>query len=409
MLLRTVLACVACVYCVLAGAQADEETLPRRAEQLAPPVLHSHLAPDRIDVLVGRWFSQIDPADVDGSLAAIRLLDGAPKVFVAAAASRLRESGVLEKIFTAGTTAQKDELRNSTAINVSGLRDLLWTDLLQELQSALADKAEMVVVALMPSAELMSSLPPPLAKALLDALEDEQLGDQVRHEISKILTEKWVFLKDETPRLRSWLSAQSVGGDGSAIRKQVARSVLVRLGEPVSGSDLETILDEGDPGARMAALDWLKLNEPDRWTRLYEDVAQARAVEMWDLASLDHLIVTAGPSQITALNGWSATIKRAPSMGNALDCSDLSWRLSLLSRQTTPRKSRFQTLWDLLSKEFSCADDVSAEIDKALVAVGGNDLRKLVVAAVDKDGAGQLANVPLQLPLLWRDTFRRRA
>ncbi|TIL96293.1 MAG: hypothetical protein E5Y73_01940 [Mesorhizobium sp.] len=386
--------------CVFTIAWSSEEFLPRSAEQLTLPRLHSHLAAERVDILVGRWLAQMDPADVDGSIAAIELLDGAPKAFVDAAVSRLRKSGDLEKIFAAGNAAQVDRLRNSVAINQSGLRDLLWRDYLLSLQSALAAKSEIDVIALMPSAEFMQPLPEPVAVALLAALEDGQLGNQARDETSRLLIRKWDSLGDEVSRLRGWLSAQDVQGDGSANRKQVARSVLARLGQPLSGEDLGILLSEGDAGSRMAALDQLKSNEPQRWAQLYDDIQQTTALETWDLASIDHFIEAAGLAQAATLDGWSATIKLSSSPGDELECADLRWRLSLLSRQSTPRGARFEMLWNLLSKRSSCRDDISSEVDKALVAVAGGELRSLVMAVNDRDGPGQLANAPLRLPLV---------
>lgn len=397
---RAIASGVVVVHCLVAVARAGEEPLPRSAEQLTPPKLHSHLVPERLDVLVGRWIAQINPADVDGSIAAIELLSGAPKAFVDAAVPRLRESGALEKVFDAGNEQQKGVLRNSTVINQSGLRDLLWNDYLQSLQSALGARTEIEIIMLMPNAEFMQSLPVPVANALLTALEDEQLGEQARDEIARLLTKKWDSLKEEAPRLRDWLSTQRVDGDASAIRKQIARTVLARLGEPLSEVDLGILLTEGDADSRMAALDLLKSVEPQGWAQLYDDVKQTTVLATWDLASVNHFIEGAGPVQTAALDGWSATIALPSSASNALECADLRWRLSLLSRQSAPRAARFEILWNLLTKRSSCRDDISLEVDKALAAVAGDDRGNLVVAAVDRDGPGQLASTPLRLPLL---------
>src|ERR1700746_2200710 len=94
--LRLIIIGLALVDCLSGIARADEAAFPRHAEELTPPKLRSHLSPERIDVLVGRWIAQIDPADVEGATGAIDLLGDAPKAFVNAARLRLRKSGMLE-------------------------------------------------------------------------------------------------------------------------------------------------------------------------------------------------------------------------------------------------------------------------------------------------------------------------
>ena len=120
----------------------------------------------------------------------------------------------------------------------------------------------------------MQPLPAPVATAFLTALEDDQLGSQARNEILRLLVKKWDSLRDEVSRLRGWLSAQDVQADGSATRKQVARSVLARLGQSLPDEDLAILISEGDPDSRMAALDQLKSDEPERWAQLYDDISR---------------------------------------------------------------------------------------------------------------------------------------
>ena len=68
-LVQTVLGAIASgvvvISCVFAAAWS-EEALPRSAEQLTLPQLRSHLSSERVDVLVGRWMAEINPADVEG-------------------------------------------------------------------------------------------------------------------------------------------------------------------------------------------------------------------------------------------------------------------------------------------------------------------------------------------------------
>ncbi len=94
---------------LFAIAWADE-ALPRSAEQLRPPKLRSHLPPERIDVLAGRWIAQIDPTDVAGSIAAIELLGGAPKVFVDAARLAAPTVGSARKGLRRGKRAAEERV-----------------------------------------------------------------------------------------------------------------------------------------------------------------------------------------------------------------------------------------------------------------------------------------------------------
>jgi hypothetical protein len=393
---------VVAASCLLSLGWADETHLPRSADQLTLPTLRSHMSVERLDVLVNRWIGLVNAADVTGAIAAIELLDGAPSAFVRVAVSRLRQSEALEKVFAAATDAQKSELRNSGAINRTGLRDLLWRDYLQSFQTALSANSETAVLALIPNADFMPSLPAPVAKAFLDGLENGQLGDQARHEISMVLIKKWNSLAEQAQRLRGWLSEQGAEGGARVTRKRVARSVLARLRQALPSADFNALLEEGDPDARIAALDQLKSIEPQRWARLYDDVQQTRALATWDLATLKRFIDAAGPDQTTALDRWSASIKLPSNGSEALQCPDLLWRLSLLSRQSAPRAVRFATLWNLLSKRSACRDDISADVDKTLIDVAGNDLGAWITRSVDRDGPTQLAAAPLRLPSVSR-------
>ncbi|RVU18480.1 hypothetical protein [Methylobacterium oryzihabitans] len=372
------------------------------AEQLRLPQLRSHLTPERRKMLVGRLLAQIDPADVDGAIAAVELLGEAPQDFVDEAVSRLRQSAQLERVFAVASEEQKSIFRNSAVINRVGLREVLWRDHLESFRAALASNSDATIVALLSSAQSMTRLPAPLADALLDALEADRLGEQARHETARVLTGKWESLDKAVPRLRRWLSAQDPANEAAALRERTARAVLVRLGQPLSSRDLERILNEGGPEARLVALDQLRRVAPERWARLYRVTDQPTALDAWDLKTVRQFIEMAGPEQLPALARWTATLTLPSARSDALECPDLTWRLALLSRQPTPRASKFATLWGLLTKRSSCRMDLSRQVDTALVEVADADLGLLVLAALGREGPGQLANMPLRLPSLTR-------
>lgn len=388
--------------CLPAQGQLENRSLPRTAEQLQSPQLGSHVAPERRKVLIGRFLAQVDPADVDGAIAAIELLGEAPHVFVKEAVSRLRQTDRLERVFAVASEEQKGILRNSPVINRVGLRDVLWRDHLESFRAALASNSEGTIVALLSSTQSMNRLTAPLAEALLDALEADRLGEQARHEAARVLMDRWESLDKAVPRLRRWLSAQDPANEAAALRERTARAVLVLLGQPLSSLDLERILDEGDPAARLAALDQLRRVAPERWARLYRVTGQATALAEWDLETVRHFIEMAGSEQSAALAQWTATATLPSAANDALACSDLAWRLALLRRQPAPRASRFDTLWGLLTKRSSCRTDLSSQVDATLVDVAGNDLGLLVLGALGREGPGQLANIPLKLPSLSR-------
>lgn len=395
--------------CLPTHGQSEDRALPRTAEQLQLPKLRSHLALERRKLLVGRVLAQVDPADVDGAIAAVELFGEAPKDFVEEAASRLRQSSQLERVFAAASEDQKGIFRNSAVINRAGLRDGLWRDYLESFQASLASNSETTVVALLPNAQSMTRLPAPLAEALLNALETDRLGEQARHEVARVLTAKWESLDQSVPRLRRWLSGQGSTNEAPALRERTASAVLARLGQSLPSRDLERVLDEGDPEARLAALNQLKHSAPERWARLYRVIAQSTALASWDLETVRQFIDMAGPEQLAALERWTATPK-LPSAGNdALECPDLAWRLALLSRQSAPRASRFETLWGLLTRRSSCRTDLSKQVDAALADVAGDDLGRMVLAAVGRDGPGHLANMPLRLPSLSRSVSEELA
>lgn len=98
----------------LAGPIAVGATgLPRYAEYLLSYQPAVHLSGDQIDILVTRWFAQIKPDDVDGSIAAIEFLRTAPDVFATPAVEKRRDSDRLGKVFEAADSQQKSWLRNS--------------------------------------------------------------------------------------------------------------------------------------------------------------------------------------------------------------------------------------------------------------------------------------------------------
>ncbi|MDX8457273.1 hypothetical protein [Mesorhizobium humile] len=415
------------VGCIAAPVSYAAATLPRSAEQLTTYLPRSHLAGDQIEILVTRWFGQIEESDVDGSIAAIEFLRGAPPAFAKLAIKKLRDSDILEKVFMAANDVQKDRLRNSTVINENQLRDLLWRDYLAMLQAAFAEKGDAgttTALFLVANVSAMRLLPAPIADAYLSALQDDALNGQLRDEIAAMLRGRWAELRPQKEKLRAWSkvgAGASVAGD---VRRRLGLSVLARLGEPLSDLEINDVAAEGpaDFLAMVAARPTIAqahipqlvgilrdVSDPELWTAAHAALQTAdpvalsafyagvdqQSAENWSPATLDRFIRFADSQEITAFKNWTAA-------GKAVDCDGLRWRLSLLQRQTSARDLRFGQAWNLLTKGTVCENDLSSEIDDALTSIGGDQLASLLVGAIDKEGPGQLANMTLVLPQVSR-------
>ncbi|MBY5842692.1 NACHT domain-containing protein [Rhizobium ruizarguesonis] len=382
----------------------------------------AHLSRDQIDILVSRWFAQIKAEDVDGSIAAIEFLRAAPDVFSKPAVEKLRHSDRLEKVFEAADSQQKSRLRNSQIVNQFKLRDLLWRDHLEMLQAALAEKtaaATTTVLSLIAGINAMQELPPPLAEAYVNALLDDGLDDQVRTEIAGLLRGHWSALKAQSEMFKTWLRANVTGSPAAEVRRQVALSVLARLELPLSADEIDAVATQNpadflavvrhDPKIAHTHAEQLfdilgSVNDAEVWTSAYTVLQQAdpdalsafyagmtqELAMAWNPGVLDRFIRSATTAQAAAFKTWDAS-------GDNLDCDGLRWRLSLLQRQRTPRNDRFAKAWDLLTKKVDCRDDLSMEVDDALTAIAGPALPDLLLAAVDKDGPGQLKFIPVVL------------
>jgi hypothetical protein len=420
---RPFLAAVAgLIGCVAAPFGVCAEGLPRNAEDMISYQPTVHLSGDQIAILVARWFAQIKPEEVDGSIAAIEFLRAAPDVFSKTAVEKLRHSDLLQKVFEAADSQQKSRLRNSQIVNRFKLRDLLWRDHFEMLQAALAENtaaATTTVLSLIAGVNFMQELPPPLAEAYVNALLNDGLDDQVRTEIAGLLRDHWSALKAQGDMLKTWLRANVTGSPAVEVRRQVALSVLARLEVPLSADEIDAVATQNpadflavvrhEPTIAHAYVQQLfdilgSVNDADVWTSAYTVLQQAdpdalsafyagttqELAMAWNPSVLDRFIRSATAAQAALFKTWDAS-------GDNLDCDKLRWRLSLLQRQTTPRNDRFAKAWDLLIKKADCRDDLSMEVDNALAAIAGPALPDLLLAAVDKDGPGQLKFMPLVL------------
>ncbi|MBB4189295.1 hypothetical protein GGE07_005977 [Sinorhizobium terangae] len=415
------------VVCLAAPASYAATILPRSAEQLTAYQAKSHLAGDQVQILVSRWFGQIRESDVDGSIAAIEFLRGAPSTFLKLAIQKLRDSDVLDRVFAAANDGQKDRLRNSPAINDNRLRDLLWRDHLAMLRAALAEKSDAgntTALFLIANVNAMQLLPGPIAEEYLNALQDDALNDQLRDEIAAMLRGRWAELRPQKETLAAWLKAGAAGSAAADARRRLALSVFARLGEPLSDAEIDDVAADNpadflavvaarrtvaqahvsqlvdilrnvsDPGLWTAANAALRASDPAALSAFYSGLDQ-QAAAMWSPAILDRLIRSADPQEATVFNNWTAA-------GTAIDCDGVRWRLSLLQRQASARDLRFGQAWDLLTKAAVCENDLSGEIDDALTSIGGDELPSLLVDALDSDGPGQLANMTSVLPQVSR-------
>ncbi|CAN7766236.1 hypothetical protein LJR245_007319 [Rhizobium leguminosarum] len=406
------------IGCLAARASFAATPLPRSAEQLSAYQPKSHIAGDLVQILITRWFGQIRESDVDGSIAAIEFLRGAPPSFVEPAIRKLRETDRLEKVLAAANSEQKDRLRNSQVLNDNRLRDLLWRDHLELLQAGLAAKSNAGVLFLIADVSAMQVLPAPLANEYLNALIDDTLNDQLRDEIAGMLRGRWAVLRPQTVLLKSWLRATP--SPASDARRRLALSVLARLGEPLSDAEINEVatLNPADflsivSGNRAIAqahvpqlLELLQtVHDPESWTEAYTILQAAdpatlaefyvgtsqQSTTTWSPVVLDRFIRSANPAEAAIFSGWNVD-------ATTVDCDGLRWRLSLLKRQTTTADQRFAAAFDLLSKRSDCEDDLSGEIDDALTSIGGGQVSQLLLAALDRDGPGRLASMSLALP-----------
>ncbi len=408
---------------VTPSASSAAERLPRNAEQLSAYQPKSHLAGDQLNILVARWFEQIRETDVDGSIAAIEFLQGASSSFVTSAVQKLRNSDILDRVFAAANDGQKDRLRNLPAINDNRLRDLLWRDYLATLQAALAEKNDptnATALFLIANVNGMQLLPGPVAQEYLSALQDDALNDQLRDEIAAMLRRRWAELRPQKQRLTAWLKAGGVASPAADVRRRLALSVLARLGEPLSDTDIDDVAADNpadflatvtispkiakahvsqlidilrntsDPELWTAANGALRAADPAALSAFYAGVNQ-QAVASWSPVILNRLVRSADAQEATVFNNWTAA-------GTAVDCDGLRWRLSLLERQTSAQDLRFEQAWNLLAKGSVCESDLSSEIDDALTSIGGDQMSNLLIVALDRDGPGQLASMTSVLP-----------
>lgn len=396
---------------------------PRNAEDIMSHQPAAHLTGDEVDILVSRWFAQIKPDDVDGSIAAIEFLRSAPNDFAAPAVEKLRSSDRLEKVLEAADPQQKSRLRNSQSLNQYRLRDLLWRDHIEMLQVALAQKnpaGTASALFLIANANAMKDLPAPVAEAYVNALVDDSLDEQLRDEIAGLLQRRWSALRPQIDILKKWLEASANGSPAGEARRQVALSVLARLEVPLSADEIDAVAARNpadflavarrDPAIARSHVQQLfdilgGVNDVEVWTLAYTVLRQAdpnalsdfyagisqERTMSWNPTVLDRFIRSATAGEAAVFNTWETA-------GENLDCDGLRWRLMLLQRQTTPREDRFANAWALLTRKADCRDDLSTEVDDALDAIAGTALPELLLAAVDKDGPGQLKFMPLALP-----------
>ncbi|NEJ98656.1 NACHT domain-containing protein [Rhizobium ruizarguesonis] len=425
--LRCVSLVVGLVGCLAAPDCYAAANLPRSAEQLIAYQPKSHLIGDQVEILVTRWIKQIRESDVDGSIAAIEFLRGAPPSFVNPAIQKLRDSDILDKVFAAADDGQKDRLRNSPSINDNRLRDLLWRDHLVLLRAALAEKSDAgnaTALFLIANVNAMQLLPGPIAEEYLDALQDDALNDQLRDEIAAMLRGRWAELRPQKETLAAWLKASAAVSAAADVRRRLALSVLAKLGETLSDTEIDDVAADNpadflamvaarrtiaqahvpqlidilrnvsDPGLWTAANAALRTADPAALSAYYAEIDE-QAAATWSPAILDRFIRSADSQEATVFNNWTAT-------GTAVDCDGLRWRLSLLLRQTSAPDLRFGQAWNLLTNGSVCENDLSGEIDDTLTSIGGDQLSSLLVAALDRDGAGQLANMTSVLPQVSR-------